>query len=376
MRIISGVLGACLVLLVLVEAFEATALPRRVTRPFRFTRLFYHVTWPFWASVGDLIPPRQWRLTWLSLFGALSLALLFALWTAGLIAGFALLHRAFEPGALGFDDLLYFSGVTLTTTGYGDITPAEPPRRVLAVTEACVGVGFFAMIVSYLLLLFQAVSAREILISLLDARAGSPPAAGELLLRLVPGRGGATALDGFLERAEVWSAEVLESHLSFPMLSLYRSQHDNQSWLAALTCAIDASALLLTVVDGGNRQQARLTFATARHTLVDIVLVMRCPPVAGLGADRFPPERCRALVESLRKAGVPASDNEDALAQLAELRELYEPFAAALSRFTRLPLPDVWPERRGFDNWQTSAWMRRARHITALGSEAPDDHFR
>src|SRR5262249_54332781 len=162
--------------------------------------------------------------------------------TAGLILGFGLLQLAFADENASFIDLQYFSGVTLTTTGYGDITPTEPIRRFLAVVEGCTGVGFFAIIISYLLVLYQAVSSREILISLLDARAGSPPAAGRLLLRLPPRQGETGVLDSYLENMERWSAEVLESHLSFPMLSLYRSQHDNQSWLAALVCTIDASA--------------------------------------------------------------------------------------------------------------------------------------
>src|SRR5207302_7633561 len=135
---------------------------------------------------------------------------------------------------------------------------------------------------------------RETLISLLDARGGSPPSAGRLLLRLLPGRGD-PAVDGFLGQAEVWAAELLESQLSFPVLGYYRSQHDNQSWLAALTCALDSSALVLSVVDGAGRQQARLTFAMCRHVVVDLSLVLWRKPDAG-PTDRLPEAR---LVELL-----------------------------------------------------------------------------
>jgi hypothetical protein len=373
MKVFYALGGSLLVLLVLLEAFEAMALPRRVTRPFRFTRLYYHVTWRLWARLSDLISRPHRRQTWLSMFGPLSLLLLFILWTTGLILGFGLLQLALAANDVRAADMLYFSGVTLTTTGYGDITPTEPLCRALAVVEACTGVGFFALIISYLLTLYQAVSSREILISTLDARAGSPPAAGRLLLRLPPRQGETGVLDSFLENVERWSAEVLESHMSFPVLGLYRSQHDNQSWLAALTCAIDASALLLTVVDGGDRQQARLTFAMARHALVDLTLVLRCPPATG--AERLPPERLRQFVEALRKAGAQVRDDERAITRLAELRALYEPFVAALAAFLRLPQPDTWPEKEGPDNWQTSAWMRRAAHLTDLGIDPRDDHF-
>src|SRR5262249_28449260 len=144
-------------------------------------------------------------------------------------------------------DTLYLSGATFTTLGYGDVVPPGNTGRALAVVEAAAGFGFFAMVIGYLPVLYQSFSRRATLISLLDSRAGSPPAAGRLLLRLVPG--GGSAMERLLERAEEWSAELLESHLSYPMLSYYRSQHDNQSWLAALACILDTCALLLTAAD-------------------------------------------------------------------------------------------------------------------------------
>jgi len=165
------------------------------------------------------------------------------------------------------------SGTTFATLGYGDLTPSTPAARLLAVAEAGTGLGFFAIAIGYLPVLYQSFGRREAFIALLDARAGSPPAGGRMLLRSPP----------------AGAAEVLEAHLSFPILGHYRSQHDNQSWLAALTCTLDTTALLLTVVDGGNRTQARLTFAMARHAVVDLGLVVRRPPKAPAG-DRLPPD--------------------------------------------------------------------------------------
>src|SRR5204862_138208 len=119
-------------------------------------------------------------------------------------------------------------------------------------------------------------------IALLDARAGSPPAAGRAVLRLPPGVGEGTVLGQLLCESERWAAEVLEAQLSFPVLGYYRSQHDNQSWLATLTFSLDLSALLLTVVDGVHRQQARLSFAMCRHTIVDLALVLGRRPRVGV----------------------------------------------------------------------------------------------
>jgi hypothetical protein len=195
-----------------------------------------------------------------------------------------------------------------------------------------------------------------------------------MLLRFPPGKGDGAVMNTYLTEAERWAADVLESHLSYPLLGFYRSQHDNQSWLAALTCTLDLTALLLTVVDGVDRNQARLTFAMARHTLVDLGLVLGRQPVK-VAADRLPDVRLRELLAELKKAGVAVRDDDAAVARLAELRGLYEPFAVGAAAYFRLFLPHVWPQDERPDNWRTSAWMRRADPITALGADPRDEHF-
>jgi hypothetical protein len=365
--------GILLILYLLGEVFEAMVLPRRVTRPYRLSRLYYRGAWWAWKKLADFLPSRR-RESFLSIFGPLSLFALFGLWGAGLILGFGLVHFGLAPEATRFVDSLYLSGTTFTTVGYGDLTPAGPADRLVAVLEAATGFGYFAVVIGYLPVLYQAFSRRETLISMLDARAGSPPAAGRLLYRLPPGRGDGAVLIRFLEEAERWAAELLESQLSFPVLGFYRSQHDNQSWLAALACILDTAALLLTVVEGVDRQQARLTFAMARHTLVDLALVLRRSPQVP-PADRLTEARLRDLCEALRNAGAAVRDDKTACSKLAELRGLYEPFAVAMGAYFRFPLPEVWPDTDRPDNWQTSAWMRRAGPITALGVDPRDDHF-
>jgi hypothetical protein len=361
--------GLLVILVVLAEAFEALVLPRRVTRPFRLTRLFYRSGWRAWTAAADRFPPSRRRQTFLSVFGPLSMLALFAVWAAGLVLGFGLLHHGLDPRDGGFGESLYLSGTTFTTLGYGDVSPRTPATRALAVAEAATGFGFFAIVIGYLPVLYQSFSRREAFIGLLDARAGSPPAAGRLLLRTPPGK----CLDDFLAEAERWAAEVLEGHLSFPVLGYYRSQHDNQSWLAALTCTLDTSALLLTVVDGVDRTQARLTFAMARHAVVDLGLVLRRRPEPP-AEDRLPAARLADLRAALAAAGVAVRD-DDAARRLAELRGLYEPFVAGLAGYFRVPVPGVWPADERPDNWQTSAWMRQADPLTALGADPRDEHF-
>jgi hypothetical protein len=149
----------------------------------------------------------------------------------------------------GFDTYLYFSGSTFFTLGYGDMVATSTVGRLMSVAEAGMGFMFLAVIISYLPVLYQAFSRRELAIALLDARAGSPPSAGELLRRLAEGRNSAGP-GPFLVEWERWAADLLESYPSFPVLSYYRSQHENQSWVGALTAILDTSSLLIAGVEG------------------------------------------------------------------------------------------------------------------------------
>ena len=218
----------------LVTGFGGRSSPRRVSRNIRFARLFYVSTWRLWRHAASRMKPGKRREVFLSWFGPSSVILLFAAWAVSLIVAFGVIHWAIgspmnTPGAQisGLLDYLYFSGVTFFTLGFGDISPQLPVGRALAVLEAGIGFAFLAVVISYLPVFYQAFSKREVTISLLDARASSPPAARSLLLRLAPGRN-FEALDRFLQEWERYAAETLESHLSFPLAELLPgSQHDN-----------------------------------------------------------------------------------------------------------------------------------------------------
>lgn len=359
--------GVLLVVFILSEVFEALVLPRRVDRPFRFTRHYYRAGWRVWVALTRLVPGRRRRHLVLSTFGPFSLLVLFAIWAAGLVVGFGLIHHGFAPPGRGLAESIYLSGVTFTTVGYGDVAPGGSADRVVAVAEAATGLGFVAVAISYLPVLYGAFSRREAFVIRLDARAGSPPAAGRLLARLGPG----PALDRFLVDAEQWAAEVLEGHLSYPVLGYYRSQHNNQSWLSTLACTLDASALLLTVVDGADRVQARLTFATARHLLADLAPIMLQRP-ARPPRDRLPPGRLDGLVRVVRDAGFAVRDDAAAREKLAELRQLYEPLLAGLGRHFRLRVPAVWPSHRRPDNWQVGA-RAKAADLSPPGPGRPEN---
>ena len=362
MRALGGAAGLVLLAVVLWDAFETIVLPRRVSRRFRLTRMFYRATWRPFAAGARWVRAVNRREAYLSFYGPLSLLLLIGLWAAGLIVAFALLHYAAgsavdlagERPRLLVD--LYLSSTTFFTLGLGDVVPHSWRARGLTAVEGGMGFGFLALVIGYFPIIYQAFSRREASISLLDARAGSPPSAAELLRRH-QGEAGLTALETLLRDWEQWSAELLETHLSYPLLAYYRSQHTNQSWLAALTTVLDASALVMVGVEGACARQARLTFAMARHAVVDLAQVFRTPPAVP-AEGRLPHAVLARLRQELRTAGLPLAEGAVVEGRLAELRRLYEPYAIALSAYLLQPLP-AWhqPDRRR-DNWETSAWTR------------------
>jgi hypothetical protein len=224
------------------------------------------------------------------------------------------------------------------------------------VLESGMGLGFLAMVIGYFPVLYGAFSRREVSISLLDARAGTPPTAAELMRRHAY-NGGSEALNILLVEWERWSAELLESHISYPLLCYFRSQHTNQSWLAALTSVLDVCALMIAGVQDHAARQAQLTFAIARHALVDISQIFSLKPDPD-GEDRLPPERFEALYGSLCEAGIRICRDADSMERLRKMRMLYEGHARVLSGYLCMPLPPWIAEQAHKDNWLSVARVR------------------
>jgi hypothetical protein len=360
MGILAAILGGAFIFIVLWDAFETIVLPRRVTRRFRLARLFYRYTWLPYAKVISSLASRKRQEAYLSYYGPVSLPALVALWAVSLMVGFALLFWATgsgvkaPEGATAFFTDLYFSGTTFFTLGLGDVTPRTAVARALVVVEAGMGFAFLALVIGYLPSLNQSFSRREVSISLLDARAGSPPSAAEMLLRHRDAHG-MEAMEQLLHEWELWSAEFLELHLSYPVLAYFRSQHENQSWLGALTTILDASALVIMGVEGGCVLQATRTFAMARHAVVDLAIVFYSPPQEP-ERDRLSSTELAYLRSALTAGGMKLHEGLEADHKLEELRRTYEPYVYALSRYFRIDLPPWIFESSHPDNWQTSAW--------------------
>jgi hypothetical protein len=391
---VATVFGLIIIWVVLLDAFETVVLPRRVTRHFRLTAWFYRRTWIPWRNVARRIKTASRQQNFLGYFGPLSLILLLGFWAAGLIFGFALLqhgiggHEQLSGEPLTFGKIIYHSGETFFTLGYGDIVPTSGGARALSVIEAGMGFAFLGVVIGYIPVVYSSFSRREIQISMLDARAGSPPSAAELLVRLAgrsedPGVD-QRVLDEVLRDWERWAAELLESQISYPVLTFFRSQHSNQSWLGALTTMLDVTSLVLTGIEGVHPGQAKLTFAMARHAAVDLAQVVnaRHDPAA---EDRLPDADLDGLRDALLAAGLRLRSDEYGRDKLAKLRSMYEPYVHSTARNLMLTLPPWRHSDKTRDNWQAGPWDRliQARGLGALGGKPQgqpqlqpgEDHF-
>jgi len=388
----ASIAGIVLIFIILMDAFETVVLPRRIKRHFRITGWFYRNSWGLWTRVGRHIKFANRREGFLAYFGPLSLIPLLGFWALGLIVGFACVqyglgeHVSLGNETITFGKVVYLSGETFFTLGYGDITPNNAAARALAVMEAGMGFAFLGVVIGYLPVIYNSFAARETEISLLDARAGSPPSAAEFLSRLgcCPEQ---TVLDEIFRDWERWCADLLSSHISYPVLVYFRSQHSNQSWLSALTVMLDVTSLVMTGVEGIHPDQAKLTFAMARHAAVDLAQVVNAE-YSPHDADRLTTAELTRLRTELAghgvglgvtvgvTPGVPLDDGSDASGRLAELRILYEPYLHSLSRRLLMTLPPWIHAERKKDNWQGGPWDRaiQARALERPG-RAADDHF-
>ncbi len=359
MDVLAFIAGLSLIVLVLIDAFETVVLPRQVSSRFRITAQVGRLLWLIGSAPVRDKPSGRNRENYLSIFGPLSLLIFAVCWVIGLTFGFALLFWAIHspvevPGLQpGFASDLVAS-VSAFFFGLGDEKPLTAAARVLILGETGTGLAFLALVIAFLPAVYQAFSEREVHVTMLDARAGSPPTSCELLRRCGQ-EDYCEAMVEFLKSGEQWSSELLETQLSFPMLGFYRSQHENQSWLAALAVTLDAAALVTMGIDGIQKVNGRLTFAIARHAVVDLAQVYRTPPRVP-AQDRLSRGEFELICSEFSEMGIRIRADDHGYEKLAELRALYEPYLISLSEYLLMPIPGWRPDGERPDNWESTAW--------------------
>ena len=336
MRVLAGIAGAILVALMLSEFFVAFLLPRRVKRDPRIARGLIRLMWQPWRAAARQLPPAAAD-TLLGVFGPFALVSELFVWTLGLVIGFGLVEWAIVGGSFGAE-LFFSSGLFVSAEGVSGSTAVH----AIGLVEAATAIAVLFSVIGYLPSVYGAFSRREIAVSQLATRAGAPPAAGVVLKRAA-GRERWRELERDLRTWEEWAAELMETHLSYPLLGFYRSQHVGQNWLAALTAMVDVAAFVVAVEAEGEVEAAEMTFAIGRHALADLAHQYRVTPRT---ADRLSEAEFDKLYAAVEDAASRPVGRDEARRHLTKLQRAYEPNAQGMADAFALELPPWLPADR------------------------------
>ena len=331
-------LGIVIASLTSANVLFTMVLPRR---PFGIDRL------GLWIDRGVLTATSYLSRAWktyehkdavLAPMGPVVLLLQLMSWAVGLTVGFGLLIAATHH-PLG--DGLLQALTSLFTVG----AAREGGRPVVPIDIAAgaTWVVIVALQIAYLPTLYGAFSRREALVALLESRSGLPAWGPEILIRhqLV---GIVDTLPELYASWEQWSADVAESHTTYPVLLLFRSPEPWYSWVVGLLAVLDAAAIHLAVAPSSASSKARLCLRMG-FTLLDRVAL-----ALGWEVDRDPsPEGPIALsfgeyeqaIEKLAEVGFPLERSaEESWADFRGWRVNYEAVAYRLAeRLTAPPAP-------------------------------------
>jgi hypothetical protein len=312
METVALLAGLLLLILAYWDLFETVVVPRPTPGSIRISRYIVRGSWRAIRSLRDGRRGRAYDRV-LGLFAPSVTVVMLGTWLVTLIVGYGLiiwgLRDELQPVPPDLGTALYFAATSLLTIGYGDIVAVEAPARIVMITAAVSGLGAVALVVTFLFSLYGSYQRREVQVVVLQAAAGGPPSAVTLLetyaqLRLVD------RLPQLFVDWEQWAAEVLDSHVAYPLLGFFRSSHDNLSWISALGTVLDAASLVLTTISDVPRGEAKLFKRVGTHLVEDIY---------NIGFSLGEP------------TSLDRSDYEAACARLTE------------AGYTLAPLADAWP---------------------------------
>jgi hypothetical protein len=345
MRWIALPVGILILLWTLLDVFRTLVMPRAARGRIRLSRILPRTLWRPWRWVGVRQRTAVGRERLLATAGPFFFFLLLVGWVSLALLGFSLIlwSPAFVHGmgtGVSFGDALYASGDSLFTLGVTGV--ATGWTRAVVVLAGATGLGLFAVVIAYLPVLYQAFNRREVGVLLLDARAGSPPSGPELLHRM--GSAATTSsLPELFADWERWAADVLETHMSYPLLTLFRSPHDNTSWVTALGSVLDAATLLLTTVEDEPDEHARLMYGTGVHAVEDLFYYLRLDErEAVIQRDEF-----EDVLQDMKDEGFSIRPIDDAFARFTEKRAKYAPRLDAIAVLLAAP-PALWIGDRSF----------------------------
>lgn len=340
LQVLAGLVGLALVVVTLADVFQSVVVPRSVGWRYRPSALLSRNGWRYWREGCLRIGDAEKREDTLAMFAPFLLTAFLATWVGLLIAGYGLLFWALRDGLSPHPTLggcLYFAGATLTTIGYGEVVPVWGIDRFIAIFAAASGLGVVAVVTTFLFQTFGAFQKREAFVVTISERTGAPPSGLEFVIRHAK-LGLVHDIGPILRESQQWISEVLETHLAYPVLTYFRSSHDDESWVGTLGALLDASTLLVTTVELDHRGQATLTLRAGAHLVRDFSSFFRLPEgdAAGVEYDEF-----ATAYRTLRELGIPLRPLEDAWPDFTAKRATYAVPLDAMARWWRIP-PARW----------------------------------
>ncbi len=324
----------------LADLFQSVIVPRSVGSRWRASAMIARYGWRFWRDRALAIADQERREDTLAIFAPTFMVTLLVYWVVSQAIGYGLLFWALRAGLRpepGVFDALYFAGTSMLTIGYGDIVPLQWYTRTLSLIAAGGGLATFAVVATFVFQTFGAFQKREAFVVTISERTGAPPSGLEFVIRhlsldLV------SDISPILRESQQWIAEVMETHLAYPVLTYFRSSHDDESWVGTLGALLDASTLLITTLDMNNRGQAELTLHIGTHLVRDFSNFFRLPAgdAAAVEYDEFV-----TAYRQLRELGAPLRPLEDAWPAFAAKRAQYAAPLDAMARWWRIP-PARW----------------------------------
>ena len=330
--------GSILILLIFFDVFTSIIVPRPVGATFRLSSQVIRFAWPLWRRIGLRRRQERARETYLGIFAPAAVVVSLALWLVGLIVGYALVALALapdiDPRPANFSDALY-CGATWLTLGHGECVPIGGVARFVSIVAAAGGLGTLAIVVAYLFLLFGSFQRRENFVIVLDASAGAPPS-GIRLLETHARLGIRRDLGRLFADGQLWAADILETHLAYPMLGYFRSTHRDESWIGALGAVLDAATLVVSAVkaEPGEAGQARLMVEVGTHLSEDLCRYFRIPAVREPGIER---DEFESVLERLARAGYHLHNREVAWRFFRNLRGKYAPPLDRMASYWAIP---------------------------------------
>ncbi|MEO6796333.1 MAG: ion channel [Candidatus Dormibacter sp.] len=347
LEIVEYLAGVGVVLFSLNEVFQTVVVPRPTPSRFRLARWIVVPGWRLWRRLGLRKLESGSRERMLGTFAPAIVVVLLVTWIVLLIGGFGLQFWAFRqqihPLLNNIGDAMYFAGTSVLTIGFGDIVGTSGLARLVALAAGASGLGTIALAISFVFSLYASFQRREVLVVMLDARAGAPPS-GVSLLEAYSKLGIREDLPAFFAEWERWSAEVLDSHQAYPLLAYFRSSHDNESWVSALGAVLDAATLALTTVVDAPRGPAQLMFSIGRHAVEDLSRIFRIDGGREVGVERYEFDEAR---ERLAAAGYILLGPEESWIAFSKIRSQYAGKLNDMARWWAAP-PTQWIGDRSY----------------------------